>query len=111
MACWTKTRAKNFGAIYFFLGLIIGASSYEFFGGDVSGININPYNMNDTFHLIALIVGGLLVGLGTQIGSGCTSGHGVCGLGRFSRRSLVATIVFMGTAGLTVFAISNVFGV
>jgi uncharacterized membrane protein YedE/YeeE len=106
-----QNTSQKFWRYLFFLGLIIGASSYEFFGGDVSGININPYNMNDTFHLIALIVGGLLVGLGTQIGSGCTSGHGVCGLGRFSRRSLVATIVFMGTAGLTVFAISNVFGV
>ncbi len=50
-----------------------------------------------------LVVAGLLVGFGTRMGSGCTSGHGVCGLSRFSRRSLVATCVFMGTAMLVVF--------
>lgn len=50
-----------------------------------------------------LIVAGLIVGVGTQIGSGCTSGHGVCGLARLSPRSLVATGVFMAAALLTVF--------
>jgi uncharacterized membrane protein YedE/YeeE len=49
-----------------------------------------------------LIVGGLLVGLGTRYGSGCTSGHGVCGLARWSPRSLVATLCFMATGFLTV---------
>ncbi len=48
------------------------------------------------------IVSGLLVGIGTRVGGGCTSGHGVCGLGRGSPRSLVATVVFMSTAILTV---------
>jgi len=50
-----------------------------------------------------LIVAGLLVGFGARLGSGCTSGHGVCGLARLSRRSLVATLVFMATAFLTQF--------
>jgi hypothetical protein len=53
----------------------------------------------------SLVVGalaGLLVGAGTRLGSGCTSGHGVCGLSRLSKRSLVATLTFMGTAMLTV---------
>jgi len=50
-----------------------------------------------------LIVAGLVVGIGTQIGSGCTSGHGVCGLARLSPRSLVATGLFMAAALLTVF--------
>lgn len=50
-----------------------------------------------------LVAAGLLVGLGTRIGSGCTSGHGVCGLGRRSPRSLVSTGVFMGVGVLTVF--------
>ena len=50
-----------------------------------------------------LVVAGLLVGAGTQIGSGCTSGHGVCGLARGSTRSMVATIVFMVTAAVTVY--------
>ncbi len=52
-----------------------------------------------------LIVAGLLVGFGTVIGSGCTSGHGVCGIGRRSTRSLIATCVFMITGALTVWMI------
>lgn len=50
-----------------------------------------------------LAAAGLLVGLGTRLGNGCTSGHGICGIGRLSRRSLVATAVFMLVAALTVF--------
>jgi len=50
-----------------------------------------------------LVIAGLLVGLGTRLGSGCTSGHGVCGLSRLSKRSFVATGIFLATAMLTVF--------
>jgi uncharacterized protein len=50
-----------------------------------------------------LVAGGLLVGYGTQLGRGCTSGHGVCGIARFSPRSIAATAVFMATAAATVF--------
>jgi len=53
-----------------------------------------------------VIAGGLLVGFGTRLGGGCTSGHGLCGLGRFSPRSLVATGIFMA-AGMTVVAVSR----
>src|SRR6476661_1799829 len=52
--------------------------------------------------LPTVIAGGLLVGFGTRLGGGCTSGHGVCGLARFSRRSIVATIVFMASAIIVV---------
>jgi hypothetical protein len=57
-----------------------------------------------------LIVAGLLVGIGTRFGSGCTSGHGICGLSRFSRRSLVATAAFMGAGFLTVFITRHILG-
>jgi uncharacterized protein len=57
-----------------------------------------------------LIVAGLLVGFGTRLGSGCTSGHGVCGLARLSPRSLAATGLFMTTAAATVFLVRHVFG-
>ena len=57
-----------------------------------------------------LAVAGLLVGLGTQYGSGCTSGHGVCGLARLSPRSLVATLAFMGAGFATVFVVRHVAG-
>jgi uncharacterized protein len=56
-----------------------------------------------------LAVAGLLVGIGTTMGNGCTSGHGVCGLSRFSKRSLVATIVFMATAALVVYVVRHHF--
>lgn len=57
-----------------------------------------------------LIIAGLLVGVGTQLGSGCTSGHGVCGLGNLSTRSLVATLTFMLVAAITVFIVRHVVG-
>lgn len=58
----------------------------------------------------AVVLGGLIVGLGVSYGGGCTSGHGVCGIARFSRRSLVATATFMATAIATVFVIRHVLG-
>ncbi len=58
----------------------------------------------------ALIAAGLLVGYGTQLGRGCTSGHGVCGIGRFSRRSVVATCTFMAAGAATVVVITQLFG-
>lgn len=54
-----------------------------------------------------LVVGGLLVGFGTRLGSGCTSGHGVCGLSRLSPRSFAATLVFMGAGFATVFVLRH----
>ena len=57
-----------------------------------------------------LVTGGLLVGFGTRLGSGCTSGHGICGLSRLSPRSLVATGVFMGTAAAVVFLLRHLIG-
>ena len=59
----------------------------------------------------ALILAGLLVGVGTRYGSGCTSGHGVCGLSRLSPRSLVATATFMGAGFVTVFVTRHLLGV
>ncbi|HVL76934.1 MAG TPA: YeeE/YedE thiosulfate transporter family protein [Noviherbaspirillum sp.] len=57
-----------------------------------------------------LILAGLLVGLGTRYGSGCTSGHGVCGLSRFSPRSLAATMLFMAAGFVTVYVVRHLFG-
>lgn len=82
--------------LVFLIGLPLGALGASVALGGVA------------FHLAAsptlLVVAGLLVGVGTQVGSGCTSGHGVCGLARFSGRSLVATALFMVVAALVVFA-------
>lgn len=57
--------------------------------------------------LVQIAIAGLLVGIGTQIGSGCTSGHGVCGMANLSFRSLTATAIFMGTAIATVFVVHH----
>ncbi len=59
---------------------------------------------------VALIAAGVLVGFGTRLGNGCTSGHGVCGLSRFSARSLVATVSFMGAGAVTVFVVNHLLG-
>lgn len=58
----------------------------------------------------ALVVSGLLVGLGTRLGGGCTSGHGVCGVGRLSKRSMVATLTFMGSAAVTTYVVNHLLG-
>jgi uncharacterized membrane protein YedE/YeeE len=58
----------------------------------------------------ALVAGGLIVGIGVTYGSGCTSGHGVCGIARLSPRSIVATLVFMAAAFATVFVVRHVIG-
>lgn len=63
-----------------------------------------------TGNLALIAVAGAIVGFGAVLGSGCTSGHGVCGLSRFSVRSLAATLTFMATAGLTVFVVRHVIG-
>ncbi len=56
------------------------------------------------------VIAGLLVGFGTQLGGGCTSGHGVCGISRFSMRSILATVTFMATGALAAFIVQHVLG-
>ena len=69
-----------------------------------------PYPIDVTESVPLLILGGLLVGFGTRMGSGCTSGHGVSGLGRASPRSLTATCIFILTAALTVYVTQHLLG-
>lgn len=66
--------------------------------------------MDQLVPIWAILVGGLIVGVGVAYGGGCTSGHGVCGNARFSRRSMVATVTFMATAIATVFVIRHILG-
>jgi uncharacterized protein len=88
----------------FLVGLPLGAWLATRLTSDAMGYSISA-------SLPLLVGGGLLVGVGTQLGSGCTSGHGVCGLARGSRRSLAATLTFMAIAALTVFVVRHVLGV
>ena len=80
----------------FIVGLIIGPIILSFFSYKDLGFEM-PNN-----NAILIILGGLLVGFGTQLSSGCTSGHGVCGIGRLSIRSFVGTFVFVSAGVLTV---------
>lgn len=84
----------------FVVGLLVGASSYALAMGGV------PVEIEAS--LPVLVLAGLLVGFGTRLGSGCTSGHGVCGIGRMSKRSIAATAVFFGVAIATVFVVNHV---
>lgn len=89
--------------VLFLGGLVLGAALFHWLGPEGQGIAIDA-------SLPILVLGGLLVGIGTWLGSGCTSGHGVCGIGRLSPRSVVATAAFFGTAVLTVTFVRHVLG-
>ena len=89
------TKDNRFDNFLFLIGLIIGPIVYKIFSQQEINITIS-----NSFYLLA--VAGLLVGAGTRIGGGCTSGHGISGIGRFSLRSIVATVTFMIVGILTV---------
>jgi len=86
----------------FIVGLLAGAALYHLFIGFDLPFREPPSTL-------LLIVAGVLVGFGTHYGSGCTSGHGVCGIGRLSIRSIVATCIFMLFAAITVFVVRHLF--
>ena len=89
-------KNNRFDNFLFLLGLIIGPILYTVFTNQQINVTIsNSY--------ILLIIAGLLVGLGTRVSGGCTSGHGISGIGRFSLRSIIATITFMIVGIITVF--------
>ena len=96
-------RADAAWRLLFLAGLVVGAGATGFAAG------MPELRIEASWPV--LVVSGLLVGYGTQLGSGCTSGHGVCGIARFSPRSIAATGVFMATAALTVFIARHFFGV
>ena len=87
----------------FIVGLIAGPVLVQLVKG-------TPLDIRIEASLPLLIAGGLIVGVGTRLGSGCTSGHGVCGIGRLSGRSMVATVTFLLTAGVTVFVARHLVG-
>ena len=89
-------KENKFDNLLFLLGLITAPFIYSLFSN--GGINISISNS-----YVLMIVAGLLVGIGTRISGGCTSGHGISGIGRFSLRSIIATITFMIVGILTVY--------
>jgi uncharacterized membrane protein YedE/YeeE len=88
------SKNNRFNNFLFIVGLIIGPILYKFFTSQEINISIS-----NSFFLLS--VAGLFVGVGTRISGGCTSGHGISGMGRFSLRSIIATITFMIVGILT----------
>ena len=86
--------------LLFLLGMIGGTTAYVLISGHAANPRVG-------YPASWLVIGGFLVGYGTSLGNGCTSGHGVCGLGRLSLRSLAATLTFMATGAATVLVIRH----
>lgn len=93
-------KGNVFWRVAFIAGLVLAPLLYQ------SAFTLPAVQVNASMAM--LIAAGLLVGVGTRYGSGCTSGHGVCGLGRRSPRSLVATLAFMASGFFTVFVVRHV---
>jgi len=98
---WTGAGVSPLGIG--FIGGIVGGAAIAF-------TYIRHAELTIVSSPMLLIAGGLLVGFGTRLGSGCTSGHGVCGLARLSPRSLVATTTFMAVAAATVYVMRHLIG-
>ena len=95
-----KTILKT-PALWFILGLFIVPFLFKTQIHDAIQLNSSA---------ITMIIAGVIVGIGTRLGSGCTSGHGICGISRLSKRSLVATTCFMATGILTVYVMRHLLG-
>lgn len=96
-------NSENQWRLFFLVGLIATAVIVNFFA---------PHGEVTYSHsTLLLIISGILVGLGTRMGNGCTSGHAVCGMARLSTRSIVATLIFMSVAMLTVFITRHLLGI
>jgi uncharacterized membrane protein YedE/YeeE len=98
-----EQRGDRGWRIAFLLSLMLGAALWFACGVGVPA-------PRDDFPLGWLIASGLLVGFGTRLGNGCTSGHGICGLARLSRRSLAAVLVFVASAMATVYVLRHLAG-
>ncbi len=96
----TTQGSNRHWRIVFLIGLILGTGIWQTFAD-------SSLQLRQGYPLWLIIPGGLLVGLGTRIGSGCTSGHGICGIALFSKRSIFATLIFMSCGLLTVFVLSH----
>lgn len=98
---FTASGPNRHWRISFLAGLMLGASVWQAFATEGVAARQN-------YPLLLLITGGFLVGFGTRIGSGCTSGHGICGIALLSPRSIAATLTFMASGIVTVYLIRHV---
>ena len=103
-ALFPEQRGDVSWRMYFLVGLLLGPLVSRLIDGNAVLFRIET-------SLPVLVIAGLLVGYGTSLGGGCTSGHGICGLARLSPRSALATVVFMVVAGMTVYIVRHWIGV
>jgi len=96
-------QADNSWRWLFIVGLVLGPLLYH-------TLSATPYPAASPLQWWHAVIGGLLVGFGVKMGAGCTSGHGVCGIGRLSPRSLIATMTFMATGIITVYITRHLLG-
>ncbi|MGQ4879663.1 YeeE/YedE family protein [Billgrantia sp. LNSP4103-1] len=108
----TLPKGDSAWRVAFVLGLVSGPLLLMARGGGLGNVAGVPGAVvgEPAGGVWLMLVAGLLVGVGTGLGSGCTSGHGVCGLARLSPRSMVATVTFLVTAIVTVYMVRHVFG-
>lgn len=101
-AIWPSPGEERGWRLAFVLGLPLGAA--------IVGALVGPLAVEIETSPPLLVIAGVLVGFGTRLGNGCTSGHGVCGMSRGSTRSAAATLTFMAVAGIAVFVARHVVG-
>ncbi len=87
----------------FVAGIVVGGAALFLIRPDMFGVGVER-------SLPAVLIGGWLVGFGACLGSGCTSGHGVCGIARLGPRSIAATLTFMATGAIAVYVVNHIFG-
>lgn len=94
--------------LLYLVGLILGVLLYEQLA--VAGVTAHHFTVDLQTRWPWLLAAGFLVGVGTRLGNGCTSGHGVCGLARLSGRSFVSVVTFMFTGAITVYVVRHLLG-
>ena len=99
---YTTEGANRHWRVSFLIGLLLGAFIWRWFSPETLTFRQN-------YPLPLIVIGGFLVGFGTRLGSGCTSGHGICGIALLSPRSITATLTFMVSGLLTVYLIRHIF--
>lgn len=121
-AIYLHVNGRVMGASGIIGGLVDGSARHEWLerGALIAGLFLAPAALafamggaetHLTGNWAVIIAAGLLVGIGTRIANGCTSGHGVCGISRFSLRGIVATVFYIGAGGLTVVLFKHILGI
>lgn len=102
-------KQGSYWRLFFVFGLLSAGFVYRLFDTAALQEQESYFKLNENLAAAQTILAGLLVGFGTVLGSGCTSGHGICGLSRFSKRSLLATLTFILAGATTVFILRKLF--